>query len=596
MLARAFPGRVALLVGLAGLSGVLPAVFAVLVARLIATLTTAALGGFSADSGPRVVTALIGIGVVLVLREFVEAGRNLAGTDLYRRYDEYLLAQVMRATLAAPRLELFEDPELAAKTDRAMRIARFGPGELVSGLSAQCVVKAQGLASTVLVATVWPVAALGLAIVWIVVGRLLQADYYRANPFWADPLRRARYFKQVALRPAWAKELRVFGLAEWVDEQFGQQWSRVMAELWRARRTDQRAMTVLLALALTANVLVLVLAARSAIGGGLDIGPVVVLVQGLFGMALLADQEGDVWIENGAVPAPDVRELERVVAKLPLHSGLIPADDLPRREIRFEGVCFGYLGRDTPVFDRLDMRIAAGRSLAIVGLNGAGKTTLIKLLVGLEAPQAGRITVDGIDVADLELGSWRRAIAAIFQDFVRYEISARDNIGFGAVEALRDGDLEERVTAAARRAGADEILDGLPNGLKTVLSRRFNAGVDLSGGQWQRIALARAMMAVEAGARLLVLDEPTAHLDARAEADLYDRFLDLTGGLTTIVISHRFSTVRRADRIVVLDAGSIVEDGSHDELVASGGQYAVLFQKQALRYVGSTSELNEDDG
>jgi ATP-binding cassette subfamily B protein len=155
---------------------------------------------------------------------------------------------------------------------------------------------------------------------------------------------------------------------------------------------------------------------------------------------------------------------------------------------------------------------------------------------------------------------------------------------------LHDRGADQRITTAARRVGADAVLTGLPDGLATILSRRFRRGVDLSGGQWQRVALARAMIAVDAGALVLVLDEPTAHLDVRAEADLYDRFLDLTRGLTTIVISHRFSTVRRADRIVVLDAGRISEDGSHDELVAAGGQYARLFRKQAMQYAGATPE------
>ncbi|MGW3353567.1 ATP-binding cassette domain-containing protein [Nonomuraea rubra] len=169
---------------------------------------------------------------------------------------------------------------------------------------------------------------------------------------------------------------------------------------------------------------------------------------------------------------------------------------------------------------------------------------------------------------------WRRTIATIFQDFVHYELPVRDNIGFGAIELLRQhaGDrLDALVHAAAERAGADGVIAGLPDGLDTILSRRFPGGVDLSGGRWQRIALARAMAAVEHGAGLLILDEPTAQLDVRAEADLYDRFLDLTRDLTTILISHWFSTVRRADRIVVLDRGRIVEDGSHDELVAAGG-------------------------
>ena len=263
---------------------------------------------------------------------------------------------------------------------------------------------------------------------------------------------------------------------------------------------------------------------------------------------------------------------------------------MPRQTIHFANVHFTYPGRDQPVYAGLDLTIQAGRSLAIVGLNGAGKTTLIKLLTGLESPQKGQIRIDGIDLTTLDQTTWRQSVAAIFQDFVRYELPARDNIGFGAIERLPNDLSDQQLITIAQRAGADTLLTALPSGLDTVLSRRFAGGTDLSGGQWQRVALARAMTAVEAGARVLVLDEPTAHLDVRAEADLYDRFLDLTHGLTTIVISHRFSTVRRADRIVVLQDGRITEDGTHETLVAAGGQYAQLFQKQAMRYTDQRAD------
>ncbi|MEZ4867336.1 MAG: ABC transporter ATP-binding protein [Caldilineaceae bacterium] len=586
LLARAFPGRVTLVALLALLAGSLPALFAALVATLVTTLPAAIGGGFATADGQRLVNTLMALAGVLLLQEIVAALAGIVANDLYRRYDEYLLARVMQSTLAAPRLDLFEKPALAAQTDRAARIARFGPGELVSGLATQWTVRAQGVAATILVATVWPIAAVLLAALWLVIGRRLQADYYRANPFWADPLRRARYLKQLALMPAWAKEVRIFGLVDWIGDRFGRQWAFVMADLWRARQTDQRTMGLLFTIVLSANTLVLVVAVRLALSGVLSVGALTILVQGLFGMALLANQDGDVWIENGAVPVPDVLAFEQTLAtEIAVPTGAKSAVGLPQQEICFEGVRFAYAGREnTPVYAKLDLRIEAGRSLAIVGLNGAGKTTLIKLLTGLVTPQAGRITVDGIDLADLQLLSWRQAVAAIFQDFVRYELPARDNIGFGAVELLQHENREQQLNALAQRAGADPILASLPLGLATPLSRRFTGGTDLSGGQWQRIALARALAAVAAGARVLVLDEPTAHLDVRAEADLYDRFLELTQGLTTIVISHRFSTVRRADRIVVLEHGRITEDGNHAALLAAGGQYAQLFHKQAMHY------------
>ena len=201
--------------------------------------------------------------------------------------------------------------------------------------------------------------------------------------------------------------------------------------------------------------------------------------------------------------------------------------------------------------------------------------------------------MDDIDLTDLQPASWQQTVAVIFQDFVRYELSAGDNIAFGSVETLHEADSSQRIASAARRAGADSILNGLPSGLDTPLSRRFQGGTNtFSGGQWQRIALARAMAAVEAGARVLILDEPTAHLDVHTEADMYDRFI--ISRITTIIISHRFSTVRRASRIVVLDGGRVIEDGSHDQLVAAGGEYARLFYLQAMQYTDAIPKTGPD--
>jgi ATP-binding cassette subfamily B protein len=256
-------------------------------------------------------------------------------------------------------------------------------------------------------------------------------------------------------------------------------------------------------------------------------------------------------------------------------------DGLPRRTIRFESVDFSYPGRQEQVFTGLDLELEVGRSTAIVGENGAGKTTLVKLLAGLYQPTGGRITVDDVDLRDLDRRAWQRRVAAIFQDFVQYRFSAYDNVAVGALERADD---VEAVHEAARRAGAADVVERLGSGWDTVLGRQFTDGADLSGGEWQRLALARALFAVAGGATVLVLDEPTASLDVRAEAQVYERFLELTAEVTTVVISHRFSTVRRADRIVFLEHGRIVEDGSHDELVAAGGRYACLYALQASRF------------
>ncbi len=587
---QAFPGRTSLLAGLALLDGGLPAVFAALVGVLVGSLPAAVTGGFGSAGGHRVVITLVWIGVVLVLQELVASAKAITSNDLYRRFDAHLLGAIMAAAMDWPDLDLFDDPEKAAALDRARKMAAYGPGELVSGLSVKWEIQARGGASAILLAYFFPYVAVPLAVLWVLVGRALQASYYRANPFWSEPLRRAGYLKRLGTMPEWAKELRIFGLVEWIAERFAGEWRQVMAELQRARRADHRVMAAWTAALLVGNAAATALVVRSAWAGSLGIGGLAVAAQAIFGMAMLASLTGDIWIENGAVPVPEVHALQAMVADRPIDAGRRSADALPVRSIRFEHLSFTYPGRTEPVYDDFDLEIAAGTSLAIVGLNGAGKTTLVKLLTGLCHPQRGRITVDGTDLTDLNAGSWRRAVGAIFQDFVHYELPARDNVGFGAVEGLRDAGVDDRVRSAIRGAGAKALVEGLPGGLDTVLSRRFDGGVDLSGGQWQRIALARALLAVEGGARVLVLDEPTAHLDVRAEADLFDRFLDLTRGLTTVLISHRFSTVRRADRIVVLDGGRVVEDGDHAELVAADGRYAHMFRLQADRYVGDRDD------
>jgi ABC-type multidrug transport system fused ATPase/permease subunit len=283
-------------------------------------------------------------------------------------------------------------------------------------------------------------------------------------------------------------------------------------------------------------------------------------------------------LDGSAAPVAAVLRLEPAMRPAgALRSGTRPAAGLPARDIRFRDLTFAYPG-GAPVLDRFDLVIPAGSSLAIVGQNGAGKTTLAKLLCRLYDPQAGAIEVDGVDVRELDLAAWRSRVTAVFQDFIRLELPLRDNVAPA-------GAPDEPIRLALEEAGAANLA-----GLDTVLARGYDGGTDLSGGQWQRIALARALCAVKLGAGVVLLDEPTAQLDVRGEAEIFGRLLAATRHCTTILISHRFSTVRQADRICVLEQGRVIEFGTHEELMALGGRYQTMFDLQAQRFATAEDE------
>jgi ATP-binding cassette subfamily B protein len=244
----------------------------------------------------------------------------------------------------------------------------------------------------------------------------------------------------------------------------------------------------------------------------------------------------------------------------------------------FEDVYFAYPGSSRLVLSGLSLRIAPGERVALIGENGQGKTTIVKLLTRLYDPTEGRILLDGVDLREYNIEDLHRQIGVIFQDFMRYEMSARQNIGVGRIERAVD---ESALRLAARKSLADGVIARLPREYNQLLGRRFEGGVDLSGGEWQKIALARAYLR---DAQLLVLDEPTAALDARSEYEVFQRFAELTDAKMALLISHRFSTVKMADRIVVLEAGAIVEEGSHKDLTKLGGRYAGMFELQAAAY------------
>jgi ATP-binding cassette subfamily B protein len=395
------------------------------------------------------------------------------------------------------------------------------------------------------------------------------------------------------------KEIRVFGLVDWLSDRYQKLQLQMLSLVWAERRRIYlKPYFLYTAFGLAVAGITMAALGRSAASGTLALTQFALGLQASMAALRLGEffPESDTQTQFGMIAYDGVRGFEKGVAEfheqtIQLEPRLDPRGH-PRTEIRFESVDFHYPGSELPVLDKLDLVLPAGRCTAIVGLNGAGKTTIVKLLARLYEPTAGRILVDGQDIRSYGVDDWRRQIGVIFQDFNRYELTAAENIGFGAIELA--GDRNE-IRAAAARAGILSTLERLPQGLDTPLARQYKGGAELSGGQWQRVAIARALFALENGASILVLDEPTAALDVRAEAAFFEKFVDVTRGATALLISHRFSSVRHADNIVVISAGRVIEQGGHDELLQANGRYAELFRLQAERFTEDEAEMEAVD-
>jgi ABC-type multidrug transport system fused ATPase/permease subunit len=336
-------------------------------------------------------------------------------------------------------------------------------------------------------------------------------------------------------------------------------------------------------LVLAANVAVFWSLGSAAADGTLGLDRLATYASAAIGTSMIAFGGLSWALDGAAAPVAAVLRLEQEMAPAgELVRGNLQASGIPAQQIRCRNVTFAYPATEQPVLEGFDLTIPAGSSLAIVGQNGAGKTTLAKLLCRLYDPQDGAIEIDGTDLRELDLDAWRSRLAAVFQDFIRFELPLRDNVA----PAGAPDDVIELALSDAGGAGLAP--------LDTVLARGYEGGIDLSGGQWQRVALARALCAVRLGAGVVLLDEPTAQLDVRGEAEIFDRILAATRHATTILISHRFSTVRHADRICVLEGGKVVELGTHDELMATGGRYRTMFDLQASRFDADGVEEEEE--
>jgi ATP-binding cassette subfamily B protein len=574
------------------LVGLAPIGFVIATSVVVGRLPGAVQGGWHSPDGRALVWGIAAAGIFLAVLQGVSPLLGVLGERISRRVDGIVRDRLAAASAGSSTIAALEDQELLGYLSEAggnLEFTPFTPGRAVSGLVALINRYAPVVTAAVLIGIVFSwLAALAIFTGAMLIrygtrrGLVVENGLWRAN---MSNLRESWYFRGLALEPPAGKELRIFGLVPWTQRRHRDAYERAWGTHWPVRR---RLYTTLMGSYAAVGAVfaagALVWLGHAAANGDISLrdtafvlqAGVIIVRVGLFFM------EADLGTEFGMSAYQALGRFEEKAGRYSAAaSGTRSADGLPREAIRFEQVSFAYPGSEHAVLDGLDLVIPAGGSLAIVGLNGAGKTTLIKLLARLYEPTSGRITVDGVDIRELELDGWRSRIAAIFQDFVHYELPVADNIALGSVSHLGD---EPAIRRAARRAGALELIDGLPAGLATPLSARYTGGVDVSGGQWQRIALSRALFALEQGTSVLVLDEPTANLDVRGEAELFDRFLEITGGATTILISHRFSTVRHAERIVVLEHGAIVEQGTHDELVARGGRYEQLFRLQAARF------------
>jgi ATP-binding cassette, subfamily B, bacterial len=559
------------------LRGVLPALFGVAMGLLIASI----------QHGSGLAGSLTFGGIVFVLLQVLAPIHQAVGANLGDLTAAWLNDRLTDACLRPPGMGHLEDPKLTSDlaVARDFDLGMTGPPLYISMdfIAAGLIEMIAGLASAIVLAFYRWWAPIVLAGAWLATHWLL-----RESSIWRDrntdevraAQRDADYAYRLAVDPPGAKELRLFGLVGWTIARFIARRTRLHELQYQATRLRERSVAWSLLLVVAANVIVFWSLASSAADGSLDLGRVVVFAQSAVGTSMIAFGGLNWALDGASAPVAAVLRLEPAMKPAgALQSGTRPAAGLPAVSIRFRDVSFAYPGEGAaPVLERFDLTIPAGSSLAIVGRNGAGKTTLAKLLCRLYDPQSGAIEVDGIDLRELDLSAWRSGIAAVFQDFIRFELPLRDNV------APR-GASDDVVTAALASAGASDLA-----ALDTVLARGYPGGTDLSGGQWQRVALARALCAVRLGAGVVLLDEPTAQLDVRGEAEIFDRILTATRHCTTILVSHRFSTVRHADRICVIEQGAVVELGTHDELIALGGRYRTMFELQAQRFTATEDE------
>lgn len=553
------------------------------VSKLLIDAVAAAVMGGSAAASASTIWVLAGIQLAsLVIGSLLRAVGNVCQQLLQERVSMRVQLDIM---VQADRLDLssFEDSKFYDRLQQAQREAASRPVQMVAELFGLARTTISFLAMVGLLASLSPLIAV-LALVTPIPSFISNTRYgWQGYQMMRrqSPLRRMMsYLTTVQTTDTYRKEVQIFGIGPYLIDRYRDLSSKyyLEAKALIVRRYLAAFGWGSLSLLTTSGTYLYV--ALQAVAGKLTIGDL-----GLFTRAASSVQEDFQGIlygfsslyEHGLYISTlfDLLAIEPTIS-VPEHP--VPFPRPITKGIEFRHVTFGYPGQEKPALTDVSFQIQPGETIAVVGPNGAGKTTLVKLLARLYDPIEGDVLIDGINVKDLDPFELRKEIGAIFQDYVTYQFSAGENIGLGHVEKLDD---KEAIASAAQQGGAEGVIDKLPEGYDTILGKWFEGGHQLSGGEWQKIALSRAFMRE---AQVLILDEPTASLDAIAEWDLFQRIRALTNGRTAIFISHRFSTVRTADRIFVLQNGRLVEEGAHDDLVADNGLYADLFEKQAASY------------
>lgn len=558
-----------------------PAGTAIATAWLVARLTQA-----HSDRPATVFWPLAVFGLVVLAGWLVQETVVPVDFLITQTIDGAQRAELTRLAAASPTIEPLERTHV----QELLRIGRADPDTWAERTPGQGVVaqvrvlsRYLGIAasSAVLLAYAWWLALLVLlpALAVRAMWRRHLLEHLRMQRLGVAEGLQADDWKRLAIEWTDGKEVRSYGLTNWAVDHLVRHRLAMLAPRWASEIRTNKAQWKAAAVVGPPLLLAYGLVALQAARGELSV-PVLTAVLAAGWSTLQLTGGGDALDVEGSLPA--VRAAQELRRELQADRVTVarPVTVAPG-VVRFEAVSFRYPGMSAPVLDRLDLEIRPGELLAIVGLNGAGKSTLIKLLAGLYTPTEGRITVAGTDIRELGGDAWRQHLSVVFQDFVRYHLPVLDNVALGKASVPPS---EPDVVAAAGAAGLNEVLDRLPEGWATPLSRARTGGVDLSGGQWQQVVLARALYAVRRGAWLLVLDEPTAHLDVSTEFEVFRRLAAHRGEAGLVLISHRLSTVRLAERIVFLERGRMVESGTHDALMSAAGRYARLFRIQAERF------------